>query len=105
VRSRLTSIIGTANPIQLAKLTGVALPYSVLSIPFRARLGPGHKVLIKIEYHSVCPLVGIGTLPPPLFGSLFEIAQKCMLYKYCIHIVKCKLFFTTVLKIKIFLFE
>ncbi len=25
----------------------------------------GHKVLIYIEHHSVCPLVGIGT-PPPL---------------------------------------
>jgi hypothetical protein len=25
-----------------------------------------HKVLIFIEYHSVCPLVGIGTLSPPL---------------------------------------
>jgi hypothetical protein len=25
-----------------------------------------HKVQIYIEYHSVCPLVGIGTLPPPL---------------------------------------
>jgi hypothetical protein len=25
-----------------------------------------HKVRIYKEYHSVCPLVGIGTLPPPL---------------------------------------
>ncbi len=25
-----------------------------------------HKVLIYTEYHSLCPLVGIGTLPPPL---------------------------------------
>ncbi len=25
-----------------------------------------HKVHTFIEYHSVCPLVGIGTLPPPL---------------------------------------
>jgi hypothetical protein len=25
-----------------------------------------HKVHIYVEYHSVCPLVGIGTLPPPL---------------------------------------
>ena len=25
-----------------------------------------HKVHIYKEYHSVCPLVGIGTLPPPL---------------------------------------
>jgi len=25
-----------------------------------------HKVHIYTEYHSVCPLVGIGTLPPPL---------------------------------------
>ncbi len=25
-----------------------------------------HKVLIYTEYHSVCPLAGIGTLPPPL---------------------------------------
>jgi hypothetical protein len=25
-----------------------------------------HKVLIYKEYHSVCPLVGIGTLPIPL---------------------------------------
>jgi hypothetical protein len=25
-----------------------------------------HKVFIYTEYHSVCPLVGIGTLPPPL---------------------------------------
>jgi hypothetical protein len=23
-----------------------------------------HKVLIYIEHHSVCPLVGIGTTPP-----------------------------------------
>jgi hypothetical protein len=27
-----------------------------------------HKVLIYIEHHSVCPLVGIGT-PPPLAAS------------------------------------
>jgi hypothetical protein len=27
--------------------------------------GEGHKVIIYIEHHSVCPLVGIGT-PPPL---------------------------------------
>jgi hypothetical protein len=27
--------------------------------------GLTHKVLIYIEHHSVCPLVGIGT-PPPL---------------------------------------
>ncbi len=26
----------------------------------------GHKVLTYKEYHSVCPLVGIGTLPTPL---------------------------------------
>jgi hypothetical protein len=26
----------------------------------------GHKVCIYKEYHSVCPLVGIGTLPTPL---------------------------------------
>ncbi len=26
----------------------------------------GHKVHICIEYHSVCPLVRIGTSPPPL---------------------------------------
>jgi hypothetical protein len=26
----------------------------------------GHKVRIFKEYHSVCPLVGIGTLPTPL---------------------------------------
>jgi hypothetical protein len=25
-----------------------------------------HKVQMYIEYHSVCPLVGIGTLLPPL---------------------------------------
>ncbi len=25
-----------------------------------------HKVHIYKEYHSVCPLVGIGSLPPPL---------------------------------------
>jgi hypothetical protein len=25
-----------------------------------------NKVLLFTEYHSVCPLVGIGTLPPPL---------------------------------------
>ncbi len=25
-----------------------------------------HKVRLYKEYHSVCPLVGIGTLPPPL---------------------------------------
>ncbi len=25
-----------------------------------------HKVPIYKEYHSVCPIVGIGTLPPPL---------------------------------------
>ncbi len=28
--------------------------------------GLQHKVHIYKEYHSVCPLVGIGTLPPPL---------------------------------------
>ncbi len=28
-----------------------------------------HKVHIFIEYHSVCPLVGIGTLPPPLSSA------------------------------------
>jgi hypothetical protein len=26
---------------------------------------PHHKVHINLEYHSVCPLVGIGTPPPP----------------------------------------
>jgi hypothetical protein len=26
----------------------------------------GHKVHIYKKYHSVCPLLGIGTLPPPL---------------------------------------
>ncbi len=26
-------------------------------------VGPMHKVHIYLEYHSVCPLVGIGTLP------------------------------------------
>ncbi len=31
-----------------------------------ARLTFNHKVLIYIENHSVCPLVGIGTLPSPL---------------------------------------
>jgi hypothetical protein len=36
----LTSMMGTARPIQLAKLTGVLLSKSVLSIPFSARLGP-----------------------------------------------------------------
>ena len=40
VRVRLTSMMGTARPIQLAKLTGVLLSKSVLSIPFSARLGP-----------------------------------------------------------------
>ncbi len=30
------------------------------------RDGVDHKVHIYTEYHSVCPLVGIGTLPPPL---------------------------------------
>ncbi len=29
-------------------------------------MGAGHKVRIYKEYHSVCPLVEIGTLPPPL---------------------------------------
>ncbi len=29
-------------------------------------LGLAHKVHITIEYHSLCPLVGTGTLPPPL---------------------------------------
>jgi hypothetical protein len=28
-----------------------------------------HKVHIFKEYHSVCPLIGIGTLPPPLSPS------------------------------------
>jgi hypothetical protein len=31
-----------------------------------ATTGPNHKVLIYIEHHSVCPLVGIGTPPTPL---------------------------------------
>jgi hypothetical protein len=33
-------------------------------------LPPTNKVHIYIEYHSVCPLVGIGTLPPPSLASL-----------------------------------
>jgi hypothetical protein len=28
-----------------------------------------HKLRIFTEYHSVCPLVGIGTLPPPYLAS------------------------------------
>ncbi len=28
-----------------------------------------HKVHIYLEYHSVCPLVGIGTLSPPLLQA------------------------------------
>ncbi len=30
---------------------------------------PNHKVRIYKDYHSVCPLVGIGTLPTPLWGG------------------------------------
>jgi hypothetical protein len=34
------------------------------SAGIQAFVGRGHKVHIYKEYHSVCPLVGIGTLPP-----------------------------------------
>ncbi len=34
--------------------------------PFGPIYGEGHIVRIYKEYHSVCPLVGIGTLPTPL---------------------------------------
>jgi hypothetical protein len=39
-----------------------------VSLPRKMGMGLPHKVhiYIYIEYHSVCPLVGIGTLPPPL---------------------------------------
>jgi hypothetical protein len=32
----------------------------------RNEVGTAYKVLIYIEYQSVCPSVGTGTLPPPL---------------------------------------
>jgi hypothetical protein len=35
-----------------------------------------HKVHIYIEYHSVCPLVGIGTLPPPLSPASVPLPPK-----------------------------
>jgi hypothetical protein len=36
------------------------------ALGFSLALGIFHKVHIYLEYHRVCPLVGIGTLPPPL---------------------------------------
>jgi hypothetical protein len=41
------------------------IPNSAVGIFFQKTEGTNHKVLIYIEHHSVCPLVGIGT-PPPL---------------------------------------
>jgi hypothetical protein len=46
---------------------GQTLWYSRICItPLRSMDGTNHKVHIYKEYHSVCPLVGIGTFPPPL---------------------------------------
>ncbi len=35
-------------------------------------LGDKHKVHIYLEYHSVCPLVQIGTPPPPASECISE---------------------------------
>jgi hypothetical protein len=35
------------------------------AVLFSSYLSLTHKVKIYLEYHSVCPLVGIGTPPPP----------------------------------------
>ncbi len=35
-----------------------------------------HKVLIYKEYHSVCPLVGIGTLPAPLSPASVPLSPE-----------------------------
>ncbi len=42
----------------------------------KGRRGWGHKVHKYKEYYSVCPLVGIGTLPPPL--SLASVLEKSL---------------------------
>jgi hypothetical protein len=43
-----------------ATCSGFVLSHTPLPVP------SSHKVRIDKEYHSVCPLVGIGTLPAPL---------------------------------------
>jgi hypothetical protein len=44
--------------------------YSAKDVPAcQAAYSPGHKVHIYTEYHSVCPLVGIRTLPSPSLAS------------------------------------
>jgi hypothetical protein len=41
-------------------------PLDSIMVSGKRGLCLGRKVHIFTEYHSVCPLVGIGTLPPPL---------------------------------------
>jgi hypothetical protein len=45
---------------------------SLSQIPPFCPWPPGTKYVQYIEYHSVCPLVGTGTLPPPL-----SLASEC----------------------------
>jgi hypothetical protein len=56
--SKLFLLDTNFTPIQNRKMQPAS---SLLSTLFNY----AHKVLIYIEHHSVCPLVGIGT-PPPL---------------------------------------
>ncbi len=56
------SITELANKINVILLT---IFYSAYILYMTFLLDAYHKVLIYIEHHSVCPLVGIGT-PPPL---------------------------------------
>ncbi len=61
------------NEIQMGKLTplgneeeDVIHCVSVTTKADKPTHSSRHKEHIFIEYYSVCPLVGIGTLPPPL---------------------------------------
>jgi hypothetical protein len=40
------------------------------------RIGVAHKVRIYKEYHSVCPLVGIGTLPTPISPAIVPLSPQ-----------------------------
>jgi len=44
-----------------------------------------HKVPTNIEYHSVCPLVGIGTLKPPLSPGVCPFPQNQRGRVHCTH--------------------
>jgi hypothetical protein len=60
---------------------GVSISEEELVVFAVVLIGYGNKVHINIEYHSVCPLVGIGTLPPPLFRQRMCLSPTCRTQK------------------------